>query len=193
MKKKTEPLRLFAKWYNEMLKAGFYEPGAMTLATASSKGKPSARIVLLKGYNEKGFRFFTNYSSRKGKELEENHYCSILFYWDKLQRQIRIEGKVRKISPEETKKYFDTRPYKSRIGAWASNQSTVIENREILLNNFNKYLKEYKNNVPVPPHWGGYILVPDLFEFWQAKPNRLHERIVFIKRRSGWNKKLLAP
>jgi pyridoxamine 5'-phosphate oxidase len=187
------PFEQFTKWYNEMLKAGFVESGAMTLATASKTGKPSARIVLLKSFDKNGFVFFTNYKSRKGKELITNPNASLLFYWDKLYRQVRIEGKVTVISREETRTYFETRPFKSRIGAWASNQSSIIESREILTKNFSKYLSEFGNDVPVPPYWGGFRLVPDLFEFWQAMPDRLHDRIVYKKQKSGWKTVRLSP
>jgi pyridoxamine 5'-phosphate oxidase len=187
------PFVQFTKWYNEMLKTRFTEPGAMALSTASKTGMPSARIVLLKGFDKNGFVFFTNYKSRKGKELTANPNASLLFYWDKLYRQVRIEGKVREISRDETKTYFDTRPYNSRIGAWASNQSSVIESREVLTKNFSKYISEFGNDVPVPPYWGGYRLVPDLFEFWQAMPDRLHDRIVYKKQKSGWKIVRLSP
>jgi pyridoxamine 5'-phosphate oxidase len=188
-----DPVKQFSKWFREALKTGFIHPNAMTLATAAKKCKPSARIVLLKGFDEKGFVFFTNYKSRKGSELAGNPYASLLFFWDKLERQVRIEGKIQMISREETKEYFDTRPYKSRIGAWASNQSSVIKNRALLTKNFLKYLDKFKETVPVPPDWGGYRVVPDSFEFWQGRPNRLHDRIRYTKYKSRWKIERLAP
>ena len=187
------PFKQFEKWFDEVLKSGFLEPNAMTVATASKDGKPSARILLLKGFDESGFMFYTNYKSRKGRDLEENPYASLLFFWDKLERQVRIEGKVQKLTNEESEAYFYTRPYKSRVGAWASPQSRVIEDRNVIVKDFLKYMLKFKTHVPLPPVWGGYRLIPDLFEYWQGRPNRLHDRIRYKKIKSEWNIERLAP
>jgi len=189
----SDPIKQFSKWFEEALKSGLPEPNAMSLATSSKACKPSVRIVLLKGFDERGFVFFTNYRSKKGKELSENPYASLLFFWNKLERQVRIDGKIQLISADETKEYFDTRPYKSRIGAWASPQSSVIENRTILAKNFLKYLIKFRENVPVPPHWGGFRVIPTAIEFWQGRPNRMHDRIRYDKQKSVWKIERLAP
>jgi pyridoxamine 5'-phosphate oxidase len=186
------PFILFEQWFDKALKSGFKLPNAMTLAT-SKKGRPSARVVLLKGFDEAGFVFYTNYKSRKGKELEKNPYAALLFYWDKLDRQVRIEGKVKKVSKQESEKYFATRPYESRLGAWASNQSSVIKDRAALDNLFANYMKKYPDSVPLPKYWGGYRLKPDLFEFWQGQKNRLHDRIMYTRKKKSWKIQRLAP
>ncbi len=188
-----DPVKQFSKWFDEALKAKIPEPNAMSLATATKEGKPSVRIVLLKGFDERGFVFFSNYKSKKGKELADNPYASLLFFWNKLERQVRIDGKVQIVSEEETKEYFDTRPYKSRIGAWASPQSTIIDGRTILAKNFLKYLIKFRDNVPVPPHWGGFRVVPNAIEFWQGRPNRMHDRIKYTRQKSNWKIDRLAP
>jgi len=188
-----DPFKQFDKWMLEMLRSGFYEPNAMTLATASKQGKPSLRVVLLKGIDNNGFLFFTNYKSKKGKEIEENPYGSLLFYWDKLERQVRIDGKIEKVTKEESEAYFKTRPYKSRLGAWASKQSTVIESRSVIVKEFLKYMVKFRNHVPLPDYWGGYRLVPESFEFWQGRPNRLHDRITYTKLKKQWKIERLSP
>lgn len=188
-----DPFKQFEKWFQDVLKSGFLEPNAMTLATATKAGKPSARIVLLKGIHDNGFVFYTNYKSKKGKEIEENPYGSLLFYWDKLERQIRIEGTIEKVSQKESEEYFNTRPYKSRVGAWASKQSSVIESRSAIVKEFLKYMMKFKNHVPLPDVWGGYRLIPDSFEFWQGRPNRLHDRVRYSKNKSSWKIERLAP
>ncbi|KXK44163.1 MAG: pyridoxamine 5'-phosphate oxidase [Chlorobi bacterium OLB5] len=188
-----DPFKQFEKWFNEVLKSGFLEPNAMTLATADISGKPSSRIVLLKGFDEKGFIFFSNYKSKKGRELEVNPQASLLFYWDKLERQVRIEGKAEKLTNNESDNYFQTRPYKSRLGAWASKQSNVIESRNVIVKEFLKYMVKFRNHVPLPPDWGGYRIIPESFEFWQGRPNRLHDRIKYTKFKSGWKIERLAP
>lgn len=188
-----DPFKQFTKWFSEVMSSDFLEPNAMTLATSTPDGKPSARVLLLKGFDENGFVFYSNYKSRKGKELEKNPYASILFYWDKLERQIRIYGRVEKVTPEESDAYFQTRPYKSRLGAWASNQSSVIESRNEIVKQFLKYMVKFKQHVPLPDSWGGYRLVPDTFEFWQGRPNRLHDRIRYKKIKGGWKIERLAP
>lgn len=188
-----DPFKQFDKWMLEMLRSGFYEPNAMTLATASKQGKPSVRVVLLKGIDNNGFLFFTNYKSKKGKEIEENPYGSLLFYWDKLERQVRIDGKIEKVTKEESESYFKTRPYKSRLGAWASKQSTVIESRSVIVKEFLKFMVKFRNHVPLPDYWGGYRLVPESFEFWQGRPNRLHDRINYTKTKKQWKIERLSP
>ncbi len=188
------PFEQFSIWFEEAMNSDLPEPNAMILATATKNGKPSVRTLLLKGFDEKGFIFYTNYESRKGKELAENDNASILFYWAELERQIRLEGKVEKISKEESKRYFDTRPYKSRIGAWASNQSEVIENRFIIVKKFLKYfIKFHSKDIPLPPYWGGYILIPEIFEFWQGRANRLHDRVRYSKNNGKWEIVRLSP
>jgi pyridoxamine 5'-phosphate oxidase len=187
------PIKQFAKWYEVVLKSGLKEPTAMTLATASKGGVPSARTVLLKGYDEKGFLFFTNYGSRKGRELSENPFAELLFYWMDLRKQVRISGRVEKISKEESKKYFKTRPLNSQIGAWASRQSEIIPDRKFLEEKYKEYSEKYKENVPLPPFWGGFILIPERFEFWQGRENRLHDRICYMKKNGEWEIVRLAP
>lgn len=188
-----DPFSQFEKWFEEVLSSGFLEPNAMTLATASGSGKPSARVLLLKGIDENGFIFYTNYKSKKGKDIEENPFGSILFYWDKLERQIRIEGSIEKVTKQESEEYFNTRPYKSRVGAWASKQSTVIENRSVIVKEFLKYMVKFRTHVPLPEVWGGYRLKPESFEFWQGRQNRLHDRIRYTLLKKGWKIERLAP
>ena len=188
------PFEQFSLWFEEAMKSQLPEPNAMILATATKDGKPSVRALLLKGFDEDGFVFYTNYESRKGKELEENNNASILFFWAELERQVRLEGKITKITAQESKKYFDTRPYKSRLGAWASNQSTVIESRFVIVKKFLKYFaKFHSNEIPLPPYWGGYILKPECFEFWQGRANRLHDRVRYTKESEKWIIERLSP
>ena len=187
------PIKQFAKWYEVVLKSGLKEPTAMTLATASKGGVPSARTVLLKGYDEKGFLFFTNYGSRKGRELSENPFAELLFYWMDLRKQVRISGRVEKVSKEESEKYFKTRPLNSQIGAWVSRQSEIIPDRKFLEEKYKEYSEKYKENVPLPPFWGGFRLIPERFEFWQGRENRLHDRICYMKKNGEWEIVRLAP
>lgn len=190
---KKDPIKQFEKWFSQTLKAGLIEPNAMIVATSTPNGKPSARVVLLKGLTDKGFIFFTNYRSKKGKELAANPHASLLFFWDKLERQVRIEGKVKKISREESSKYFDSRPHASRIAAWSSHQSTVIKDRKEIDEAFKKFDKMYPGEVPLPDYWGGFILIPSEFEFWQGRTNRMHDRFRYKKNRTGWKIDRLAP
>lgn len=191
---KSDPLEQFSIWFEEALNSQLPEPNAMILATVSADCKPSLRTLLLKGFDQRGFIFYTNYNSRKGKELEKNPAASLLFFWPELERQIRIEGTVEKISPEESKKYFATRPYKSRLGAWASNQSEVIPNRLTIVKKFLYYLvKFHTKEIPLPDFWGGYVLKPSAYEFWQGRPNRLHDRIRYRKENSEWIIERLSP
>jgi len=184
----------FTRWWNDAIRSEIIEVNAMTLATSTVAGKPSARIVLLKGYNKRGFVFFTNYESRKGKELDENPKAALVFFWKEIERQVRIEGTVEKISAEENDEYFFSRPEGSRIGAWASPQSQVINNRQVLETNVEQYVSEFKNSIPRPPHWGGYRVMPLRVEFWQGRMNRLHDRIQYTKIADGsWKVDRLAP
>jgi pyridoxamine 5'-phosphate oxidase len=178
----TDPIKQFQFWWNEAIKSNIDEPNAMTLATSTTSGSPSARIVLLKGLNPEGFIFFTNYESRKGNELKENPNVSLVFFWKELERQVRIEGFVKKLSEKESNEYFELRPQQSRIGAWSSPQSQVIKSRETLEEMFEKYTRQFTDGTILRPrHWGGYIVTPTLIEFWQGRPNRLHDRLQVIK------------
>lgn len=188
------PLVQFGKWFENALSSGIKEPTAMVLATSTKDCKPSNRVVLLKSFNDEGFIFCTNYESRKGKELKENPNASILFFWPELERQIRIEGTVSKTSYEESKKIFDARPKESRIGSLASEQSCEIPDRLYLEKRYSELEKKYLNEDPVlPEFWGGYILIPDYFEFWQGRKSRLHDRIIYKIAPNGWKINRLAP
>jgi pyridoxamine-phosphate oxidase len=190
----ANPFDQFDIWFKEMLDSKLHEPTAVILATATKYGKPSARALLLKGYNKDGFIFYTNYGSRKGKEIEENNSGALLFFWPELERQIRIEGYIEKVSQKASNDYFKTRPFKSRVGAWASRQSSVIPGRSEIIKKFFKYLlKFHSKNIPLPDFWGGYILKPEVFEFWQGRANRLHDRIRYRKENSQWIKERLSP
>lgn len=189
-----DPFVQFSKWFETALGSGIKEPTAMVVATSTKDCKPSLRVVLLKSFNEEGFTFCTNYESRKGKELKENPNASILFFWAELERQIRIEGTVSKISYEESKKIFDARPKESRIGSLASEQSCEIPNREYLEQRFNDLSKKYETEDPVlTDSWGGYQLVPNYFEFWQGRKSRLHDRIIYSLDNGIWSISRLAP
>jgi pyridoxamine 5'-phosphate oxidase len=189
------PLTQFETWWQHAIESKLEEPNAMTLATCGASGKPSARIVLLKEINENGFVFFTNYQSRKGKEIDENPFVSLLFFWKELERQVEITGKIKKTSAEESDEYFLQRPRESRIGAWSSLQSKVIENREFLQANVSKYTSQFGiHNIPRPDFWGGYIVEPNSIEFWQGRPGRLHDRLHYILTENNlWNIERLAP
>jgi pyridoxamine 5'-phosphate oxidase len=190
------PVQQFQQWFEEALRSELKEPNAMTLATATATGIPSARIVLLKGYSEKGFEWYTNYNSRKGKELLENPKAALLFCWLELERQIRIEGTVRQLAPEESTAYFQSRPKDSQIGAWASPQSEVIDDRSFLEENVKMLVEKYADisELPRPEHWGGYRLEPTMMEFWQGRSSRLHDRIRYLLTEGGdWKIERLAP
>lgn len=191
----ANPIQQFTTWWNEALNAEIEEVNAMTLATASADGVPSARIVLLKGYDERGFVFFTNYNSYKGKDLQENPRACLVFFWKELERQVRITGLVSKVSDAESDEYFNSRPEGSKIGAWASPQSSVIQSREWLEEKERKIRGQFNNSaIKRPSHWGGYRLQPITIEFWQGRPNRLHDRIQYTMEENGsWKIERLAP
>lgn len=188
------PFKQFESWFQEGLNAELLEPNAMTLATASKKGIPSARTVLLKHFDDKGFTFFTNYNSKKAKHLEENPNAALLFAWLPLQRQIKIQGRVEKISTADSLKYFLSRPAGSQLGAWVSEQSSVISSRSILANKLEEIKQKFKNKeVPLPSFWGGYKVIPTTIEFWQGQPSRLHDRIQYTLADNKWKIERLAP
>ena len=190
----SNPFKQFQNWFDQALKSEVPEPNAMSFSSANKEGRPSSRMVLLKKYHEDGFVFFTNYNSRKGHQINENPYGALLFFWVELERQVRIEGKVGKISADESDAYFFQRPKGSRIGAWASPQSEIIPNRTYLERLEEDYIKIFKNKkITRPAHWGGYCLTPDHFEFWQGRENRLHDRIEYTKQNNIWNIARLAP
>lgn len=186
------PLELFKKWFDETKNSSIMEPNAMTLGTIDENNKVKLRIVLLKELNTNGFVFFTNYSSEKAKQLNGNNNASLLFFWNELHRQVRVEGTVTKIAREDSIAYFDSRPYESRIGAMVSNQSEVIKSREVLDKKYKELIEKYPENPPCPENWGGYILKPNYFEFWQGRESRLHDRIVF-KLENDWLINRLSP
>jgi pyridoxamine 5'-phosphate oxidase len=189
----ANPISQFTKWWDEAAESNIDEINAMTLATATKEGKPSARIVLLKDYSQKGFTFFTNYQSNKGKEIAENPFCSLVFFWKELERQICIEGSIAKLSEADSDEYFNSRPTGSKIGAWSSPQSQPIESRKILDDNIEKYQQQFLTNIPRPAHWGGYCVSPVRIEFWQGRPNRLHDRIVYELENNRWKITRVAP
>ncbi|MGZ5038657.1 MAG: pyridoxamine 5'-phosphate oxidase [Usitatibacter sp.] len=188
-----DPLKQFGVWMVEAIHAQVPEPTAMTLSTADAKGHPSGRIVLLKGLDPVGFVFFTNYESRKGRELAANPFAALTFLWKELERQVRIEGRVEKVSAEESSAYYLTRPVGSRIGAWASPQSRVIENRAWLEERWKTLGAEHGDDPERPPHWGGYRLVPEYLEFWQGRMSRLHDRVAYNRLGNAWEVARLAP
>lgn len=191
----ANPIKQFEKWFQQALVSGIEEPNAMTLATCTTDGKPSVRIVLLKGIKENGFIFFTNYESKKGKQIHDNPFAGIVFFWKELERQVTMQGQIKKVSEQESDEYFASRPQESRIGAWSSPQSQVIENREVLEKNVAYYADKYESqNIPRPPHWGGYILIPTLIEFWQGGAGRMHDRLQYtIDATNSWIINRLAP
>lgn len=189
----NEPLALFEKWFQTALKAKVAEPNAMTVATVGADGRPSTRVVLLKSFDAAGVVFYTNYHSRKARELAANPYAALQFHWIELERVVRIEGRVERTSAEESDAYFAKRPVDSRIGAWASPQSEVIANRGVLLANAAKASAKYGLHPPRPENWGGYRVVPDVWEFWQGRKSRLHDRVRFRLVDGLWRKERLAP
>lgn len=189
------PVEQFSRWWNDAITSNVDEVNAMTLATASNDGLPSARIVLLKGFNEEGFVFFTNYQSYKAKNLEENPRACLVFFWKELERQVRITGLVSRVTDAESDEYFNSRPEASRIGAWTSPQSTVIISRQWLEEKESEFIKSFmKDAIPRPPHWGGYRVKPVSVEFWQGRPGRLHDRIQYsLEEEGNWRIERLAP
>lgn len=190
-----DPIKQFSNWFTAAIEAQIRDVNAMSLATAGADGKPSVRIVLLKGFDADGFVFFTNYDSEKGKQLEENPHVALGFYWIELDRQIRINGRAEKSSREESERYFHSRPLGSQLGAWASRQSEVVDGRRVLDARFAEVSERYAEKaVPLPPHWGGFRVTPDRFEFWQGRPNRLHDRFRYTRADdSSWQIHRLAP
>ncbi len=193
----ANPLELFAQWLQEAINAQLPEPNAMTLATVSSAMRPSTRVVLIKGFDARGIIWYTNYQSRKAQELAATPFAALQFHWVELERVVRIEGRVEKVSAEESDAYFHSRPLDSRIGAWASPQSQVIAGRSVLVTNAAKYGAQFLLNPPRPPHWGGYRLVPEQWEFWQGRKSRLHDRLRYRPEESApadaWVRERLAP
>ncbi len=188
-----DPVAFFEKWFKEVINSGIEEPNAMILSTVSSSGKPSSRTVLLKGLVDGRFIFYTNYNSRKGKELESNQDVAVLFFWMELERQVRVEGTARKLDPKRSDSYFKSRPAISQVSAIISPQSEVVPNREHLEKIREKYLSENKENYKRPEFWGGYEITPEYFEFWQGRRGRLHDRISFSREGEGWKSFRLAP
>jgi len=190
-----DPISQFVVWFDEASQSGVAESNAMALATATPDGRPSARMVLLRGVDERGFAFFTNYESRKARELEANPYAALVFFWHELERQIRVEGRVERVAGSESDQYFQSRPIGARIGAWASPQSQVVPGREVLESRFGELESQYpEGEIPRPANWGGYRLIPDSIEFWQGRPNRLHDRLRYTKReQGGWLIERMAP
>ncbi len=188
------PIKQFAKWYEEATAFGIAETDAMTLATATKDGRPSARIVLLKSFDDHGFVFYTNYESRKAKDLAENPRACLVAYWLPVKRQVRIEGTVEKVSEKESEDYFQTRPLGSKLGAWASHQSDVVESRDVLEKSYAELSKRFGEDVPRPTHWGGYRIQPEVIEFWQGRDNRLHDRLRYQLQADGtWVIERLGP
>tara|TARA_Y100001970_G_scaffold260491_1_gene342624 strand:+ start:56 stop:688 length:633 start_codon:yes stop_codon:yes gene_type:complete len=191
----ANPIVLFKKWFNAAEKSEINDPNALSLATSTANGIPSVRMVLLKGYSDKGFIFYTNFNSKKGNDLKKNPNASMCFHWKSLRRQIRVSGKVNVVDDKTADDYYNSRAYRSRIGAWASSQSSIMKNRNELIEKFNEFEKKYpdKNNVPRPPHWSGWCLQPQQIEFWLEIENRIHERLNYKKENNNWVREILYP
>lgn len=189
----NDPFDLFKAWYNEMLDNPPADPSATILSTSNGKGIVSSRVILLKGFDTEGFLFFTNYNSRKAHDIEENPHAAMLFWWPGQRRQVRLEGQLKKAGRKESEDYFNTRPLETRLGAWASEQSSSINSRSTLTDRLEEFRRQFGDNPPCPPHWGGFRLIPRRFEFWEEGEYRLHHRFIFHKTTIGWETKLLAP
>ncbi len=187
------PFSQFGKWLSEAVNSEEAEPTAMVLSTVDADMQPHSRVVLLKEFTENGFVFFTNYEGNKGLQIAENMKVSLLFFWQSLERQVRITGTAEKISDRDSDDYFHSRPAESRVGAWASPQSRVISEYEVLTNRFEEYKNKFGNDIPRPPHWGGFVVKPTTFEFWQGRPNRLHDRLYYTQQNQNWKIERLAP
>jgi pyridoxamine 5'-phosphate oxidase len=189
-----DPITMFGRWMHDAVAAGLHEPNAMVLSTADADGRPSSRMVLLKGVGEEGFLFYTNHASRKGEELSANPRCCLLFPWHPLERQVRIEGTAEVLDRDRVEAYFRTRPRGAQLGAWASAQSRPVASRAELAESYSRMEERYADGeVPVPPHWGGYRVVPEVVELWQGRPDRMHDRLVYRRDDSGWVVERLAP
>ena len=189
------PIELFKKWFSKAEENEINDPNAVAVATSDINNQPNVRMVLLKGLNDKGFVFYTNLNSKKGAELKDNLKASMCFHWKSLRRQVRVLGKVEEVSKKEADDYYNSRPYKNRIGAWASSQSKTLDNRQTFMNKIKEYEKKYpdQNNVPRPPHWSGWRLLPNEIEFWLDGEGRIHERLLYTYKKNKWEKKLLYP
>ncbi|EMT5723403.1 pyridoxamine 5'-phosphate oxidase [Neisseria gonorrhoeae] len=187
------PIEQFERWLDEAVRAEVNEPTAVNVAAVDGRGRPNSRMVLLKEVNSEGFVFFTNYHSRKGRSLELNPFAAMTFFWPELERQVRVEGRVGRLAEKLSDEYFESRPYQSRLGAWASAQSEVILNKAVLVAKAAAVGLKHPLHVPRPPHWGGYIVIPDLIEFWQGRPSRLHDRIQYRLLDGGWIRERLSP
>ncbi len=190
---KPDPLEQFRLWQNEAIAGNENEPTAMVLSTVDGQNRPVARVVLLKELDFRGFVFFTNYNSAKARHIFANRFASLTFFWPGLERQVRVEGSIEKVSESQSDDYFASRPVESQLGAWASPQSQIIGSKEELYTNFSKYKEKFGETIPRPPHWGGYRVVPQRIEFWQGRPNRLHDRICYQLKNESWKIMRLAP
>jgi pyridoxamine 5'-phosphate oxidase len=189
-----DPIVQFGRWMEDALAAGLLLPNTMTLATATAGGRPSARMVLLKGFDHRGFVFYTNYESRKGRELSDNPWAALVLHWPRLERQVRVEGRVERVPAAESDEYFASRPFASRLGAWASRQSARLASRDELERRLSELEREYAaGEVPRPPHWGGWLVRPEAIELWQGRPNRLHDRFLYERSGEGWSRVRLSP
>jgi pyridoxamine 5'-phosphate oxidase len=190
----ADPILQFEKWFKEAVDSKVNEPNAMSISTVSTEGKPSSRIVLLRNFNKNGFIFYTNYNSKKGTDISKNPYAALLFFWPELERQVRIEGILKKQSPEESSAYFNSRPRGSKLGAWTSEQSKPIADRNVLDKAYEEISKKFPTDeVPRPTYWGGYVLTPECFEFWQGRESRLHDRILYTQEDKNWKIERLSP